>query len=560
MARFQSGATQMFMRSLPVVLLLAAWTAAAADSEPDTVPAATTLSWPGDAELEAQGARIGSVTLRIQPIFDPEKPGERKALFRLADRWHIDTRESAINAQLLFRPGDSYSRRVLDETERNLRDLRFIREPVIRVVGYHDGVLDLEVITQDVWTLNPGVSFGRAGGKNSGSIQLEELNLLGFGKHVAIDYSNNVDRSSYSFKWRDPNVGGTRWRDTITLTDSDDGNGTTFLLERPFFSLDTRWSSGLSFEHDDSIQSVYRVGHRVAEYRRDALNGDIYYGWSKGLQDGWTRRSIVGLRRDEAQYAEEPGSTVPATLPADRRLNYPYLRIEAIQDDFETTRNLDLIARTEDLQFGTRYALELGWAATAYGSDRNAALLRAEASRGFRLRGDRSLFLASALQSRFEGGPPRDALLSGQLRFYRQTSPRSTFFTSLTGHVGHELDADHELTLGGEEGLRGYPLRYQTGNGRALLTVEQRIYTKLSLWKLADVGGVVFFDIGRTWGNSAFGPTESRGMLKDIGFGLRLGNSRSALGNVLHFDVAFPLDGDSSISNVQFLVKTKGSF
>ncbi len=49
-------------------------------------------------------------------------------------------------------------------------------------------------------------------------------------------------------------------------------------------------------------------------------------------------------------------------------------------------------------------------------------------------------------------------------------------------------------------------------------------------------------------------------MLKDIGFGLRLGSSRSALGNVLHFDVAFPLDGDSSISQMQFLVQTKRSF
>ncbi len=560
MILLQSAAMQFFMRGLPVALLLATWAATAAESGPVTVRAAVAVSLLGDAELEAQGARIGSVTLRIQPIFDPDKPGEKKAIFRLADRWHIDTRESAIRAQLLFSSGDPYSRRVLDETERNLRDLRFIREPVICVVGYHDGLVDLEVVTHDVWTLNPGVSYGRAGGKDSGSIQLEELNLLGYGKHVAIDYSNNVDRSSYTLKWQDPNVGGSRWRNTITVTDSDDGNGATFELGRPFFSLDTRWSTGLSFESDDSIESVYRLGHQVAEYRRDAKNGDIHYGWSRGLQDGWTRRSIAGLRYDQAQYAEEPGSTAPAALPADRKLTYPYLRIEAIQDDFQTTRNLDLIARTEDLQFGTRYALELGWASTAYGSDRNAAILRAEASRGFRLRGDRSLFLTGALQSRVESGSAQDALLSGELRFYRQTSPRSTFFTSLTGQVGHNLDADHELVLGGEDGLRGYPLRYQTGDGRALLTVEQRIYTKRSLWKIADIGGAVFFDMGRTWGNSAFGPTESQGLLKDIGFGLRLGNSRSALGNVLHLDIAFPLDGDSTISDVQFLVRTKRTF
>ena len=545
---------------LPVMLLLAAWTAAGTAAEPDAVPAAATTSWPADAELEAQGARIGSVTIRIQPIFDSDKSGERGAFYRLADRLHVNTHESTINAQLLFRPGDLYSRRVLDETERNLRNLRFIQEPVIRVAGYRDGLVDLEVAVRDVWTTNPGVSFGRAGGKNSAGITLEELNLLGRGKHVAIDYHHDVDRNSYTLKWRDPNIGGSRWRDTISLTDSDDGNGATFLLERPFYSLDTRWSTRFLFEQDDSIQDVYRLGKSVAEYQEDVQNVEISYGWSDGLRDGWTRRWYAGLRSEAAQFAEVPGAVAPEALPADRELDYPFLRLEVIQDDFETTHNLDQIARTEDLYFGKRYSLELGWAATAYGADRDAALLRAGASRGFRIGDGRSLFLGAAMHSRIEGGSAKDALFTGQLRFYRQTSPRSTFFTSLTCDVGHELDADHELTLGGEEGLRGYPLRYQTGSGRALLTVEQRIYTRRSLWKLADIGGAVFFDIGRTWGDSAFGPTESQGMLKDIGFGLRLGNSRSALGNVLHFDVAFPLDGDSSISNVQFLVKSKGSF
>ena len=36
--------------------------------------------------------------------------------------------------------------------------------------------------------------------------------------------------------------------------------------------------------------------------------------------------------------------------------------------------------------------------------------------------------------------------------------------------------------------------------------------------------------------------------------------SRSALANVLHVDLAMPLDGGSEISNVQVLVSTKASF
>ncbi len=560
MIHLPSGAMPRLLRGLPVVLLLAGWSATAATAETAPVAAAVTPSWPGDAELEAQGVRIGNVTIRILKIFDPEKPGERKALFRLADKWHIDTRESTVEAQLLFQPGDPYSRRVLDETERNLRTLRFILEPEIRVVAYHDGLVDLEVVAHDVWTTSPGISFHRAGGKNSFGFRLEELNLLGYGKHLSVGYRDNVDRSSYELKWIDPNVAGSRWRSLIALTDSSDGNGQELELEKPFYSLDSRWSAGISFDHIDSIESVYRLGEAVTEYRRDAQTADLRYGWSAGLRDGWARRWIAGLRQEEAKFSESPDATIPVTLPSDRDLYYPYLRLEGIEDDFETALNLDQIARTEDQHFGTRYSLELGWAATAYGSDRDAALLRAEASRGFHGGDGHSLFLAGGLTSRIEDGAVWDALISGALRYYWRTSPRSTFFASLSGDVGQDLDADHELYLGGDNGLRGYPLRYQTGSSRALLTIEQRYYSKYSLWKLAQIGGAVFFDIGRTWGESAFLPTNNLGILKDIGFGLRLGNTRSGLANVLHLDIAFPLDGDSSISNVQFLVETKRSF
>jgi hypothetical protein len=65
--------------------------------------------------------------------------------------------------------------------------------------------------------------------------------------------------------------------------------------------------------------------------------------------------------------------------------------------------------------------------------------------------------------------------------------------------------------------------------------------------------------MGRTWGESPVS-TPSQGLLKDVGIGLRFGNSRSGLGNIIHVDLAFPLDGDSSIEDVQILLETKERF
>ncbi len=130
---------------------------------------------------------------------------------------------------------------------------------------------------------------------------------------------------------------------------------------------------------------------------------------------------------------------------------------------------------------------------------------------------------------------------------------------TLGGSRGHKLDLDNRTELGGDNGLRGYPLRYQMGESKLLLAAEQRYFTDWYPFRLARVGGAIFADVGRSWGHSPLG-TKPVGWLKDIGFGLRLVPTRASGRDVIHIDVAFPLDGDPSIDNVQFLIESKRSF
>ncbi len=510
--------------------------------------------------LEAEGYRVGKIRVHPQEIFEDEGGEGLPPLYRLANNLHIDTRDSVIESQLLFAPGEKVSERLIDETERNLRDLRYIREPEIRAVDCHDGLVDLEVSFREVWTTNPGFSFERSGGSNAGGIKLEELNLLGRGKQLSFELATDVDRTSYTLHWRDPGVRGSRWIHDLAFRDSSDGNGWRVEAQRPFYSLDSRWSFGTALQQDQSVEPVYRLGERVAAYGRETEFGELHYGWSEGLSNGWTRRISAGLRREHSSFSLAPDDPAPDVMPEDRHLDYPFLRFEAVQDDFETIRNRDQISRTEDQLFGLRYALEVGWSSTALGADRDALLAHAEASRGWRIGEDDSLFADLKLTTRVEGGSIRDGLVTAGMRYYRPTGQRGVFFAGIAGAAGHALDADHELSIGGDTGLRGYPLRFQAGSGTALVTIEQRYFTSYSLWRLADVGAAVFFDMGKAFGDPVLGPSEDYGLLKDVGFGLRLGSTRSALGNVLHIDVAFPLDGPRSVDQVQFLVQTKRSF
>jgi hypothetical protein len=51
--------------------------------------------------------------------------------------------------------------------------------------------------------------------------------------------------------------------------------------------------------------------------------------------------------------------------------------------------------------------------------------------------------------------------------------------------------------------------------------------------------------------------TANPGWLHDVGFGLRFLNARTAFGQVLHADIAFPLNRDGDIKPAQFVLKTK---
>jgi outer membrane protein assembly factor BamA len=520
---------------------------------------ATTALAVADDAGAPEGERIGTIFVRVRDIFDTSKPGENKALYRLANRLHVDTREDALRAQLLFAEGDPYSKRIVEETERALRRLRYIREPRVRVVGRHDGVVDLEVTASDVWTLSPGVSFGRKGGTNTTSFEFDDYNVFGTGKRLSLGTHSGVDRSSKSFLWSDPNVFGTRWTTDALYSDNDDGHAASLEIERPFYSFDTRWTAGINLGTDDGVQHRYSLGHRADEFRREARTADLHFGTSRGWDDGWVRRLTAGLRFDEAKFSDAPGFDPTPLLPTDRSFAYPYASLEFIQDDFTTDTNVDQIERTEDFEFGRRFMVELGYADSMFGGQDSAAIVRAEGSRGWRLHPDHTLFIGAGLSGRLESGATRNAVYTAGARYYWRTSANTLFHASFQGDFGHALDLDNELTLGGDNGLRGYPLRYQSGNSRALLTLEERFYTNWYPFRLFHVGGAVFADVGRSFGPSAL-DVPQLGTLRDVGFGLRFSNSRSALANVLHFDVAFPLDGDSSIKNVQFLIETKRSF
>jgi hypothetical protein len=521
-------------------------------------PEATPI--PSDAELEAAGARIGTIEIRTQQIFDTNDPREDHWLYRAANHLHERTRESTIRARLLFHTGQRYSRALLDETARDMRiTAAFVREPEIRPIRYHDGVVDIEVVTHDVWTLSPAFSFGRSGGTNTTNFNLSDANLFGFGKGGEVGHSTSVDRNSTFFSWVDPTVWGSRWQDSIGYANDSDGKIWSLMAGRPFYSLETPYAVNATTGDTRGIVTRYSLGLAYDAYAIDERITDLYLGKALLIDDRWTVRALVGWHRDDSVFTLAPGQTLLGPLPADRDLAYPYTRLQWIENDYSTTHNLNQIAFTEDLHYGLFASLGAGYATPAFGADRQAVHFDGALTHGWHFGTGQNLFIAGNVTGRVSSGQLQDTLATGSATYYLTTSEETKFVIKLTAEQGHDLDIDHFLQLGGDTGLRGYPLRYQSGDGLGLLTLEERLYTSWFPWRLVHVGGAAFFDAGRTWGPAPI-PTPDLGLLKDFGVGLRLGNARSSFGNVIHIDVAVPLDAQANITRVQILVSTQSTY
>ena len=515
---------------------------------------------PSDQALEAAGAVIGTVDIDIRNIFDQNDPRESNGLFRLANHLHIRTKHATVQAQLLFASGDKYQARKLAETERALRLLSYVYDARVVPVRYANGKVDIKVITKDVWTLSPGISFGRSGGTNATNFNLQDTNFLGWGKTLQVSRGSTVDRTSNTVAWTDPNVLGSRWTSALIYVDSSDGSERSMQVAHPFYSLDAPWSTKITALSYDRTISRYNLGNIVDQFNDNQSSYELSGGLSNGLVDGWTRRYTFGMRYDNSAFLPTPMTSMPAkVLPPDRTLSYPFVGFDFLQDKFKKVGDENEIGRTEDLYFGTEITGEVGYSNEAFGADRNAIMLVAKALRGIELTELQQLFLTSDFSSRIEEGRARNLIADAGAKYYWRWRPNWLLYAGLSGTVTDSLDPDMQLLLGGDNGLRGYPLRYESGTSRVLLTVEQRVFTDWFPFRLARVGGAIFADVGRTWGSGVIGNSDP-GLLKDVGFGLRLGNSRTGLGNVLHIDLAFPLNNINGIQRVQFLVQTLQSF
>jgi hypothetical protein len=514
------------------------------------------------------GARIGEVLVRNVNVFDVDLPDEDRWPFRLANRLHRRTRIRVICRQLLFAPGEPFDPQTLAESERILRSNHYLHDAEVRPVAIRDsqGVpeqVDVGVTTRDDWTLALGLGIGRSGGANETHLTLRDANFLGTGRYLSLARDSSVDRDETAISFIDDNLLGRHGRLEVEWSDNSDGQERHLALGRPFYALASRWAAGLDLQQTTRVDRRYSLGHPFDAFGLDRAAIEAWGGWSRGLNAaGRTTRYTLGFTRTEDRFHAVPGTSVD--LPRDQAWSYLWAGVELAQDSFRKEQNLDQMGRTEDVFLGHRARLRLGLARSDLGKSspsqqQAAGYLVSSAEGGSELSAATTLLYSAAASGRLTSDGGENVMLSAGARLLHRDFGHHLLVASLSADAAHDLDAGAQLLLGGDSGLRGYPLRYQDGDARVLLTLEQRYFTKWYPFSLVHVGAAAFADVGRTFGDPAI-PANRQGWLGDVGVGLRLSPSRSSLGAVIHLDLAMPVGGDPTIERVQWLVRTRSSF
>ena len=495
------------------------------------------LAAAGEEPLE--GLPIVAITFDRFDIFDTTDPKTDAWFYRWANALHVVSKEDFLRSMLLFKEGDPYSESLAAESARILRSLGIIN-PVVITASRVEGGVEVAVETHDRWSLQLGGQGDVSGSRSSFGFDIEENNLFGWGKSLGVAYESDNERDGWSFQYFDPNIFNSRWRLKLEHANLSDGSRDELVVDRPFYSLATRWTWGVAAGQGNVEDHLYSESESVVSGYRNSETARFWGGARLPGSSRITRRIVAGweYRRDlyEDWRWETDGASYPP--PEDLLIEGPTLAYQQISDDFVVVEGFRAWTVQEDVAMGPNFEVSTVFSTPTTGGDQRRLLFDTSAHVA-RRRGQWLILGDAWLGGRHESTGFRNLVAGVQIGAAQLG--RQGLQMRLLAETSRELDRYRQLTLGADIGLRGWDPDYFDGTGRALLNLQWRKLLKEDVFGLFSVGVVVFGDAGATW-DPRVGP-DTDGIRLDAGFGLLFDLSHLSRTNLLRVDLAFPDDG-----------------
>jgi hypothetical protein len=535
------------------------------DFEKETVgPVLKELGLSIDASPE--GKTIRNIRVVNRDVFS-EDDG---AFLRWFNIFHRTTQSDIIERELLIEPGMTFNEALIDESLRNVRDPFLSNVVVILPIETGDPTtVDLLVVTRDVWSLRLNSNFQFQGEQLSLlSLSLAENNFMGWRKQLAFVFNMDQGAIQLGPTWKDPNIAGTR----LTLDSSAavifsreafkyEGTRSSTTLTYPLWALSSTWGGALFVSHYDSvIRSFFGSGLREFDaidgagleqavpwkYRYtyleveasathqfgDVLKQNLTFGYEFALSEAEPTQDFAFDATVRDQF--ESG-----VLPRRERASAVFIKYRAFTPEYLTLRDFRTYDLREDYQLGPDFSYTLSQAVDFLGGNVNYTWLRGEFSFAFNPGKYSYIKLLGSWSGRLEDGELVDQSIVAS---FTGTTPkiggalRAVFRAQLHSRFNDRSNSFYGL--GGDTGLRGYPIGFFTGLRRLRTNLELRS-TPLALW-FFRFGAVAFWDMGH-----AADEFEDLQMRHDVGLGIRI-LIPQINPYVLRLDWAFPVSEGSA--------------
>ena len=506
-------------------------------SVPALWPALSSAAAPPDTSLD--GRVIRSVRIVAHDIYHPVPAGRASELYRLANRLHVRSRHGTVRSALVFREGDRWSDAARAESERRLRTLTFLTPDSISATSTDDSV-DVRVVTHDNWTTSPEFNLERGGGQQFGSFAFTERNLLGMGTSLSVSRHSEPAGLSSAFSVEDRGTLGSRWRTKFATGSGAAGRTHEVIVELPFWSEAAPYSLGAEWSRNVSVVHLFADLVEAAHVPKREESVYLYAGIGRRETDGSIRRLKLFLRASDRELGAtilEPGAPAEfAGAPEQSRMRRVGLEGTYWRPRFIERQGIESIDRVEDIDIGRSFSLMAGLSPKAFGGTADEGYLRAGAHVGAEARGEGFGLVGVGAYTRLRRGPLESF---GQLdaRWVQPTGSRLTAVAAVQGAAGLKMPRDFQLTVGGLNGLRAFPVRELSGTRYWRANAEWRGVAKRDIFDVVSIGGAVFWDTARSWGPGS----DNEGWHHDAGFGLRLSLPHSSLNAVARFDIAWPI-------------------
>ena len=477
---------------------------------------------------ESDSTFLQSVGEFIRPVGD-----FAQTVRRIANDVHVLTREEVIRRELLFKEGDPYDQRLVDESARHLRRLGFIGDISVTADTLCDNTIDVLVKAHDRWTITPSTSVEAGGGVSGFGIGVREENLLGMGQKAEVGYNRLSDRANPNggeIGFTEPRLFGSWWSTSAQYRIADELKQASLDIQRPFYADAAEWAAGGNASIGLVRIRQYQNGDVV---RDDYLHEENEFAWLASSSD-----SDAKLQLAAGYYRMRASSDSMQLRPFDN-VDLLIASVSILQREYYKGSYIENFGRVEDVPVGYQVGLALGRNLhfSSLGSVDYFVRAFGQGSLGFG--GGLSGNYKSSITSYFIGNTPNEMTISATALHFWRLLPNQTLLGRVTTTIGSHWAPSSQVTLGSFSGLRGYRSNEFAGQRLLLVNLEHRMFSLMSLW-FFKLGAALFFDSGVVW-NQGEGLGGQR-FHSAAGVGLQVESGKSLGNGIFRIDVAYNMD------------------